>query len=201
MLPDTQNGFRRKRSTTDNIFILNHCARKVLKNGNQLYSCFVDLKAAFDTVNRQKLFKRMRKLKIPEYLVCAIEEIYRNTRYCIGETKFQTDTGLRQGCPLIPQTRARSSPYEILRECVDENEDLNVEREGSFNRLGFSSSWLSLMAERGQESAAAEQVKQRVTDQSLQARSRALSGPHIREHSGVQWIAVYKRRGAQPHGK
>lgn len=31
LLRDTQNGFRLKRSTTDNIFILNHCAQKVLK--------------------------------------------------------------------------------------------------------------------------------------------------------------------------
>ena len=35
-LPDTQNGFRRFRSTTDNIYILNHCVNKYLAKGKKL---------------------------------------------------------------------------------------------------------------------------------------------------------------------
>ena len=102
ILPDTQNGFRKKRSTIDSIFILNHCVQSALKNGNHLYTCFVDFKAAFDTVNRCKLFRRMRNLNFPEYLVTAIEDIYKKTTYTIGNTNFCTDMGLRQGCPISP---------------------------------------------------------------------------------------------------
>ena len=102
LLPDGQNGFRKGRSTIDNIYILNHCVRRTLQDGKHLYTCFVDFKAAFDTVNRKKLFSRMRRITIPEYLVAAVEEIYRVTEYSIGGSSFRTDMGLRQGCPLSP---------------------------------------------------------------------------------------------------
>lgn len=44
----------------------------------------------------------MRKLRIPEYLVRAIQQIYSYTPYTIGKTTFHTDRGLKQGCPLSP---------------------------------------------------------------------------------------------------
>ena len=102
ILPDCQNGFRKQRSTIDNIYILNHAVQKCLQKKEHLYTVFVDFKAAFDTVNRTKLFARMRKVNIPEYLIEAIKEIYRRTDYICGKTSFTTATGLRQGCPLSP---------------------------------------------------------------------------------------------------
>ena len=44
----------------------------------------------------------MRLIGIPEYIVAAVEEIYRDTVYFIGSSSFRTKTGLRQGCPLSP---------------------------------------------------------------------------------------------------
>lgn len=54
LLQDGQNGFRKGRSTTDNIFILNHCLKSTLDEGKHLYTCFVVFNAAFDTINRKK---------------------------------------------------------------------------------------------------------------------------------------------------
>lgn len=49
MLPKTQAGFRRGRSTIDNIFILNYIANREIKRaGDKLYTFFADLSAAFD---------------------------------------------------------------------------------------------------------------------------------------------------------
>lgn len=102
LLPDCQNGFRKQRSTIDAIYVLNHCVQTTLARGKQLYAAFVDYKAAFDTVNRDKLFSRMEKMGIPQYLVEAIRGIYRETIYYIEGTRFLTSKGLRQGCPLSP---------------------------------------------------------------------------------------------------
>ena len=53
-LPEEQAGLRRKRSTMDSIYILDHIVQRKLEEGERIYAVFVDLKAAFDTVNRRK---------------------------------------------------------------------------------------------------------------------------------------------------
>lgn len=46
----------RMRSTIDNIYILQHVVQEErAKKGCRIYAFFMDLKAAFDTVNRSKL--------------------------------------------------------------------------------------------------------------------------------------------------
>lgn len=101
-LPDCQNGFRKGRSTIDNIYILNTCIQSAICEKSQLFAVFVDYKAAFDRVNREKLFVKLAKLNVPDFLTEAIRELYRETRYTIGSTTFWTRNGLRQGCPLSP---------------------------------------------------------------------------------------------------
>lgn len=102
ILPDTQNGFRVLRSAIDNIYILNFAAQMALKRKKQLYVAYIDYKAAFDKVNRKKLFKKLRDVGVPEYIVVAIENIYRSTPYTSGDLTFDSDVGLKQGCPLSP---------------------------------------------------------------------------------------------------
>lgn len=58
MLPESQVGFRKGRSIVDNIFVLNHIIQREkmkVKEENKMYALFVDLKAAFDNVDREKL--------------------------------------------------------------------------------------------------------------------------------------------------
>ncbi|XP_046141097.1 uncharacterized protein LOC123987674 [Osmia bicornis bicornis] len=52
IIPETQAGFRKERSTTDNIFILNYVVnREIKEKRGKLYAFFADLTAAFDKVN------------------------------------------------------------------------------------------------------------------------------------------------------
>lgn len=107
ILPEGQAGFRKKRSTIDNIYILNHIVQKAKIEKRKVYSIFVDLKAAFDTVNREKLWKVMEEVGISEGLIERIKELYKETKSNVrteeGNTEeFWTTKGVRQGCLLSP---------------------------------------------------------------------------------------------------
>ena len=58
---ESNGGFLKGRSTSDNIFILNGLIQKQLLLGKQLYVCFVDFSKAFDRVNRHILFYKLMK--------------------------------------------------------------------------------------------------------------------------------------------
>jgi hypothetical protein len=106
VLPDGQAGFRKGRGTMDNVYILNHIIGNEIKNrGSKIYAFFVDLKAAFDNVERDLLWEYLRKKGINEHLVTKIEEIYEETISRVrvdGRVSecFKTYKGVRQGCPL-----------------------------------------------------------------------------------------------------
>jgi hypothetical protein len=107
-LPDEQAGFRKGRGTMDNVYILNHIiGNEIKKRGSKIYAFFVDLKAAFDNVERDLLWEYLRKKGINEHLVTKIEEIYEETISRVrvdGRVSecFKTYKGVRQGCPLSP---------------------------------------------------------------------------------------------------
>ena len=103
VIPDTQNGFRSGRSTVDNLYILDKCVKNKLRStGGKLYTCFIDFKSAFDTVNRNILFETLQRLQIPRELIDSIRTLYGKTTYIIDTEKFSSHRGLKQGCPLSP---------------------------------------------------------------------------------------------------
>jgi hypothetical protein len=108
VLPDGQAGFRKGRGTMDNVYILNHIiGNEIKKRGSKICAFFVDLKAAFDNVERDLLWEYLRKKGINEQLVTKIEEIYEETISRVrvdGRVSecFKTYKGVRQGCPLSP---------------------------------------------------------------------------------------------------
>ena len=59
-----QNGFKIDCPVTDNIFILNGIIEKSKAEKKPLYICFVDFKSAFDLINRQALFYKLRSQDI-----------------------------------------------------------------------------------------------------------------------------------------
>ncbi|XP_063922071.1 uncharacterized protein LOC135136631 [Zophobas morio] len=107
ILPESQAGFRRIRWAMDNEYILHHLIEKeLLKEGGRIYALFVDLKAVFDTVDRECLCECMERRGLSEKLIAAAREIYRETvtsvRVGVEGEMFWTTKGLRQGCSLNP---------------------------------------------------------------------------------------------------
>lgn len=106
MIPHNQTGFRKGMGTVDNIYTLNYLMnRKINRKKGKMLIMFIDLKAAFDSVNREVLWESMRGRGVREELIATVKEIYRETRNRVkigGETskEFWTIRGVRQGCPL-----------------------------------------------------------------------------------------------------
>jgi len=81
LLLPSQTGFRKGMGTIDNIFILNYLInRQIGRKREKLIAVFVDLKAAFDSVDREELLKALREGGVREGLVERVAEILRETK-------------------------------------------------------------------------------------------------------------------------
>lgn len=90
-----------------NIFILNHLVQREKCKGEKLYTLFVDLRAAFDNVDRNRLWRILQDKGIEEQLIRKIRSLYDETKVVVrtreGTTSsFRTSKGVRQGCALSP---------------------------------------------------------------------------------------------------
>ncbi|XP_060600600.1 uncharacterized protein LOC132754030 [Ruditapes philippinarum] len=74
LLADEQNGFRRGRSCEDHIFTLNSLAR----NQDNLHTAFIDLRKAFDFVDRDMLFYKLLLNGIEGKVYNAVKMTYRS---------------------------------------------------------------------------------------------------------------------------
>ena len=103
---DEQNAFRKGRSCTDHIFVLTNILENRLFNGKSTFCAFVDMKKAFDLVNRSLLFYRLLKFNINGKIFNAIKALYVNNLSYVRITEtlntdwFNIPTGVRQGDPL-----------------------------------------------------------------------------------------------------
>ena len=104
---EEQGGFRIKRSTSEQIFILKETiqARKRVKK--RTFCCFLDIRKAYDTVFREGLWQRMLEKGIGGKMWRVIKNLYSEVGSCVrlGEEKtdwFSLEVGLRQGCILSP---------------------------------------------------------------------------------------------------
>ena len=89
-----QYGFRSNRSTTDAIFILQNA---INLSSAPLYVCFIDLKAAYDWIDRDMLFKVLEIRLNSPFLVKILKVFYTGTSAAIkgSKTFFQTFMGCR----------------------------------------------------------------------------------------------------------
>ena len=108
VIVESQAGFRRGYSTADHIFTLNAAVEKCFaKKGSKLYVCFVDLKQAFDSVQRESLFQVLLRIGVNDKFLKAVIAMYEMVLSCVRiedrlTDYFECPLGLRQGCILSP---------------------------------------------------------------------------------------------------
>nr|VZI32041.1 unnamed protein product [Spirometra erinaceieuropaei] len=107
LLPESQCGFRCHRGTTDMIFAARQLQEKCQEMRTHLYSTFVDLTKAFDTVNREGLWKIMQKFGCPERFTQMVRQLHdgmmaRVTDNGAVSEAFAVTNGVKQGCVLAP---------------------------------------------------------------------------------------------------
>ncbi|XP_039303552.1 DNA ligase 1-like [Solenopsis invicta] len=101
LIPENQAGFRKGRRIVDNIFILSHVVqrereRKEDGNERKVFAFFVDLKAAFDNINREKLWELMDEWSINGNIIDRLKRIYKKMM-----------TTIRRGDRLIEEIKTR----------------------------------------------------------------------------------------------
>nr|VZI10234.1 unnamed protein product [Spirometra erinaceieuropaei] len=107
LLPKSQCGFRRHRGTTDMIFAARQLQEKCQEMRTHLYSTFVDLTNAFDTVNREGLWKIMQKSGCPERFTQMGRQLHDGMMArvtdngAVSEASAVTN-GVKQGCVRAP---------------------------------------------------------------------------------------------------
>jgi hypothetical protein len=102
-----QSGFTSGRSTMDAILALRLLAELHRAYNRPLYVAYIDIKAAFDSVDRSALWKVLQGVGLPPSLLQLICDLHTGTtaRVCMLNelfAPFGTTSGVRQGCILAP---------------------------------------------------------------------------------------------------
>ena len=106
-LPETQCGFRKSRGTIDMIFAERQLQEKCQEQHQDLYTTFVDLTKAFDTVSRKGLWRIMEKFGCPSKFINMVRQFHDGMQARVlddGDCSeaFPVTNGVKQGCVLAP---------------------------------------------------------------------------------------------------
>ena len=88
VLNESQAGFRRDRSTTEQITNITNIIEKIRDSRGYVFHNFIDFKKAFDRVWHKALWHTMKKFNIGKHLTELIKELYEK-----AVTKVMTDNG------------------------------------------------------------------------------------------------------------
>ncbi|CAM4973194.1 unnamed protein product [Rotaria socialis] len=106
-LADEQAGFRKDRSTVQQILTLRLLAEKTKRQGKKLYNCFIDFQKAFDTIKHKIIWAVLKSYGIGNKMITVLQNIYEQAQSAVRIDKetgewLQTSVGTRQGDPLSP---------------------------------------------------------------------------------------------------
>ena len=105
--PETQCGFRKERSTIDMIFTARQLQEMSREQHQNLYMVFIDIKKAYDTVNREMLWNIMHKFGCPDKFISIVRAFHDGMKASVSvggnETApFNVELGVKQGCVIAP---------------------------------------------------------------------------------------------------
>ncbi len=107
LLIDNQNGFRKKRSTIDHLSTLTMVIETRKQQRKSTYVAFVDFSKAYDRIDRQLLWEKLRTLGVSGPFLGAVQSLYKDVKCCVRlngkkTSWFDVTCGLKQGCLLSP---------------------------------------------------------------------------------------------------
>jgi hypothetical protein len=102
---DEQGGFRPGRGCPDQLFALTEILKS--RQGKKTFTCFIDIKKAYDRVWRKGMWACMRKRGVVRKMERVLKQVYKRVTSCVRVEKektdwFEIDVGLRQGCVMSP---------------------------------------------------------------------------------------------------
>lgn len=102
VIPESQSGFRAGRGTVDMIFSARQLVEKCKEQRMPLYQVFVDLTKAFDTVNREALWKVLGKFGCTSAFVDKMKQLHRSMKARVNyngqlSDEIAVDNGVKQG--------------------------------------------------------------------------------------------------------
>lgn len=105
VIGEYQCGFRNDRSTTDQLFVIRQIMEKCREFNVETHHLFVDFKAAYDSVIREKLWHTMEEFGFPKKLIAmsklTLTQVTSQVQIRgIKSDAFETIDGVRQGDPL-----------------------------------------------------------------------------------------------------
>ena len=107
VLSESQAGFRRGRSTIQQITTLRILNEKARDTGGVIFHNFIDFRKAFDRVWHEALWNTMGKYNIGKGITTLIQNLYDGAKSKVRiddhfSDWFRTSVGVRQGCLLSP---------------------------------------------------------------------------------------------------
>ena len=98
-----QAGFRRGRSTLEQVYVLG----QALQRNAGMYAIFLDFKAAYDTVDRRLLWQKCRDIGMDSHIIGCIQDLFEENKSVIGvgakrSRPIHCRRGLLQGSAISP---------------------------------------------------------------------------------------------------
>ena len=142
ILPESQCGFRRSRSTIDMLFTLRQLKEKAVEQQQSLCMVFIDQSKAFDTVDRSTLWTLLRRYGCPETVVKIIQEFHDGMAGAVSIGISTTDPfeichGLKQGSVLAPTlfTLFQAAPLSTVSEHLSAGIFIRTRSDGKLFKL------------------------------------------------------------------
>ena len=115
-LPGVQAGFRKGRGTRDQIANIRWIIEK--EREFQKNFCFIDYAKAFDCMDRSKLWKILKGVRIPDLFTCLLRNLYEGQEATVrtrhGTTDwFQFGKGVCHGFVLSPHLSKFYADYSM----------------------------------------------------------------------------------------
>jgi exonuclease III len=107
LITKQQSGFRKNRSTQDNILFITQKISECLARKKKCLSIFFDITKAFDKVWHEALIYKMIQMKIPKYLVAWVQSFLEDRKFKVkinqttGST-YPINAGVPQGAVISP---------------------------------------------------------------------------------------------------